>query len=259
MKKLSEFIKESLNESKDYKSRDMAIEKLKSAGINVKGGGASAYAEIDGKKYAIKAHVQPLKNNCLIVDYGDLADTKFAGFLFINPMTDYQDVAYAIPTSALKNYIDSNLDKKNGMWPTKASEKTVYGDNQNFFGVTLTIDDLKKNVPEFEEISIESVKESLSDDKKKIKKYFTDPENRKKFIGKYNADKKMITDVFDWLTNCVDTMKDSDELIGFLSDNDASENGPEMMEDDYGHSEDEVEAVEWRELFSAIADDLESL
>ena len=256
MKKLSEFIKESLNESKDYKSRDMAIEKLKSAGINVKGSGASAYAEIDGKEYAIKVHAQPLNNKCLIIDYEDIIKPKFDGFLFINPMTDYQDVFYIIPSKGLRAYIDSNIskDKKNGVWSTQASEKTIYGKNAGFIGVTMTIDGLKNNMPGFEEIS-------LSGDKMKIKKYLADPKNRKKYeksANKYHADVKIINILFDWLSDCVDTMKNTSELVGFLSDNDAAENFMDVMIDDHGYSFDEADAVE-TELFRAIADDIESL
>ena len=102
--------------------------------------------EIDGVKYEVKVHKMPYKDKCLIVNYTDLVEKTNLGLLFINPLTDFQDVCYIVKDRTnLHKTINahlSRLTKGDWIWMSKPDENKLYKENNNFIGVTMRVDNL---------------------------------------------------------------------------------------------------------------------
>lgn len=134
--------------AKSNKGREQAIKVLTNKyGFEAETINGYTTLKKDGKKYDVKVHMMPFRDKCIIVSYDEFTTkaNRFDRFLFINPMTDFQDVVYTAEIKNLKEFIDKNIGKPKNkfIWPSTQDEKLLC-DNQNFFGVTIEISELEK-------------------------------------------------------------------------------------------------------------------
>ena len=146
MRPLVDYIKESFSK---FAGRELAMNTLTNKfhlAVDKKHG--KEETTIDGTTYEIKVHKMPFKDKCIIVDYNDLVTNTNTGLLFLNALTDFQDVCYLVSDrKALKALVDQHLERRkpgDWIWASKPDEKRLYAENNNFIGVTIKIDELLK-------------------------------------------------------------------------------------------------------------------
>jgi len=139
MKPLYELLIESMGQDK---ARKAAIERVaKALGFKPD----PFMIKYKGEDLDVKVHAMPFKDKCLIVNYDDLVSREKIGMIFINKLTDFQNVVYIIhDRKALKSFIDTGLDTRNrNLWPSNNNERKIF-DNPNFFGITIKLDALEQ-------------------------------------------------------------------------------------------------------------------